>query len=211
MFTGIIQEVGRIDRIERASNVARLAIVAPSIAPGLETGESVAINGCCLTVEKALANGFEAFATPETLARTTLGQARPSSRVNIERALAVGDRLGGHFVSGHVDGIGRVADRRETGGGSWEFQFDLPGDALEEVIAKGSIAIDGASLTIARLTEKGVVVAVIPETMTRTTLSDKRVGADVNIETDMIGKYVRRQMGGSGQGLTIDTLRNAGF
>ena len=187
------------------------------MCPTLRRGESVAVDGCCLTVESRTNRTFTAFGSPETLSRTTLGGKSPGAPVNLERALSIGDRLGGHLVSGHVDGIGRVVSIRSAGGRSWEYCFEIPEALAGEVVSKGSIAIDGVSLTVARLEETRVTVAVIPETYRRTTLSRKREGDAVNVETDLIGKYVFRQLAGMGMaparggGLTLDRLREAGF
>lgn len=206
MFTGLIQEVGRVTsaRAERggasaSSRAVRLDIEAPGICGGaprdpLSEGESVAVNGCCLTVETRTDRSFTAFASSETLAKSTLGALRPGDAVNLERALLLGDRIGGHLVSGHVDGVGRTQGVRQAGGGAWELRFDLPEALANETVLKGSITIDGVSLTVAELAQTIVTIVVVPETHARTTLRSRRVGDRVNVETDLIGKHVARQV-----------------
>ncbi len=219
MFTGLIQELGRIRRVDRGADSARLMISAPVLAGDLIEGESVAVDGCCLTVERHDGDTFTAFASSETLAKTTLQQAVAGQKVNLERALAVGDRLGGHIVAGHVDDRATVASIRLHPDGSALCAYRLPETLLDQVIPKGSIAIDGVSLTIASLSDDRIEIAVIPETWTRTNLNQKKVGAHVNIETDLIGKYVIRQMRAMGTsapavaegGLTLGKLFEAGF
>lgn len=193
MFTGLIEAVGRLETLDQGPDEARLRLAAPGIAAELQPGESVAVDGVCLTVERADADGFSAYASPETLARSTLGLLPPPRPVNLERALRLSDRLGGHLVAGHVDGRGRLAGFERRGQG-WLLRVEAPPEILLECVTKGSVAIDGVSLTIATLDADGLEVAVIPETWERTTLGRGATGRAVNIETDLVGKYVRRSL-----------------
>ncbi len=191
-----------------------MTIEAPGMAGELSVGESVAVDGACLTVEKRVDGGFVAFATGETLERTTLGGIRAAGRaVNLERALRLGDRLGGHLVMGHVDGVGELAglEPRDEG---WWLRVAAPAEILEVSVRKGSIAVDGVSLTLVDLTPSEFTVAVIPETYKATTMRLKEKGDPVNLESDMIGKYVARSLkayqgsppSGPGPGSPLDLL-----
>jgi riboflavin synthase len=217
VFTGLIQEVGSIASVHLGRGSARFEIAALGMATHLVKGESVSVDGCCLTVESHTDKIFRVFASTETLTKSTLGRIRPGAPVNLERALRIGDRLGGHFVSGHVDTMGIVKTVRDAGEGAREYSFEIPESFVGEVVPKGSIAIDGISLTIARLEEMRITVAVIPETIACTSLAMKREGDSVNVETDMIGKYVVRQLAGVGasgarkSSLSLDKLLDAGF
>ncbi len=192
MFTGIVREVGSVASVEGTADGVRIEIDAPATAAsGVAPGDSVAINGCCLTVVSA-ANGRLAFdAVPETLSRTALAQLGPGSRVNLEPALRAGDPLGGHYVQGHVDGVGRVRATAPEGD-SLRVWIDAPADILRYVVEKGSITLAGASLTIAGLDDAGFAVALIPHTLAETTLGELVPGAAVNLEVDVLAKYVER-------------------
>ena len=187
-------------------------------AAAFELGESIAVNGACLTVVERTGDSFRVQAAPETLRRTTLGSVKPGDRVNLERALALGDRLGGHLVSGHVDAVSEVLETYPEGG-SWVMGFRLPEELAPYFIEKGSVAIDGISLTVNTLEADRFRVQLIPETQERTTLKARGVGAKVNLEADQIGKYVARlfalQRGqgapGGGGGLTAAAIAAAGF
>jgi riboflavin synthase len=212
MFTGLIEAVGRVAAIERRGASARL--VVESVFPGEEIalGDSIAVNGICLTVV-AREGGTVAFdVSPETLERTGFRQLRSGSRVNLERALRLCDRLGGHIVTGHVDCVALVAERRELSG-NVALSFRIPRDYGRYVIEKGSVAIDGISLTVNSVTEDTFTVNIIPHTAGQTTLQGIRPGDEANIETDIIGKYVERLMGGTGKedGVTLDLLAKSGF
>lgn len=197
MFTGLIEELGRLQRrVERGSGV-ELAVANAAFARSATLGESIAVNGCCLTVERTDADELVFFATPETLRRTALGAKSIGAALNLERAVALGDRLGGHLVQGHVDAVGALRSVRATGD-AWELWFDAPHSILDLSVEKGSIAVDGISLTIAALDASGFSVWIIPETWRRTTLSTLGVGDAVNLESDLIGKYVARLMAGRG-------------
>lgn len=197
MFTGLIEEIGRINRIEPQGNSARLHFSAPGIGSELTIGESIAVNGACLTVETCSALGFRAFASQETLGCTTLANAAIGQAVNLERALRMGDRLGGHQVSGHVDALGTLAALRPSDDG-WILQINAPAAILSTSIPKGSISVDGISLTIVDLTAHFFTVAVIPETYKATILHRKQPGDKVNLESDLIGKYVSKMLGAYG-------------
>ncbi len=205
MFTGLVEDVGRVEAIEHRSADAIEIVIAPS-APGpivaaeLALGDSVAVDGVCLTVTAREAGRFRMLAGPETLARTTLGTVRIGHKVNLERALRASDRLGGHIMAGHVDGVGEVAERRQTGPALF-VSFRAAAGILRYVVEKGSIAVDGISLTVNQVDEYSFAVGLIPHTLDKTTLRDKHVGAKVNLEVDIVGKYVERfvQLGQLGQ------------
>lgn len=211
MFTGIIQKIGRIAEIKHSGGSGRLVIeTTPWVAP-LELGESIAINGCCLTVASFGGSQIRFDVLEETFQKTSLGEKRGGQRVNLERALCVGDSMGGHFVTGHVDGTGEVREVRQIGR-DFVFRINSPAELLRGMVPKGSIALDGISLTIVELTGEFFSVHIIPHTIAETALSDLKAGDSVNLETDMIGKYVQRFLGGGeAGGLTWEKLRAAGF
>jgi riboflavin synthase len=189
MFTGLIETLGTVQRLEHEGAGTRLVVTAPSIASQLAIGESVAVNGVCLTVVQRSEEAFAFQAGPETLQRTNLGQLHPGEPVNLERALRVGERLGGHLVQGHVDGCGTVASRQRSG--EWEIVcFACALELAAQMVAKGSVAVDGVSLTVVEAQPAGFSVALIPHTLSATTLGRKAVGATVNLETDVLAKYV---------------------
>jgi riboflavin synthase len=217
MFTGLIQHIGTVCAIvPSAADGARLKIDIGPLAQGSRAGDSVAVNGCCLTIVE-LAGSLASFdAVPETLRRTSLGALKPSSRVNLECAMLPSTRLGGHFVQGHVDGLATVT--RTVEGGHWaEWHLQLDDKALaEQIVEKGSIALDGISLTVAGCDAHAGTfwVALIPETLSRTTLSGKRQGAKINVETDILGKYVLAALKNrlsAKTPLTEQTLRENGY
>jgi riboflavin synthase len=213
MFTGIVETIGTVQRIEPGGRSIRLQIKAPALMEGTRTGDSIAVDGCCLTVEKLLDGGaFEAYASPETMRKTALGDRRPGDGVNLERALQLHTRLGGHLVSGHVDATGRFESARQVEN-AWEVRIGAPREILHQSIAKGSVAVDGISLTIATLDDTGFTVWIIPETWTRTTLAHRRPGDRVNLESDLVGKYVYRFLetrGESGRPGRIESLLQGG-
>lgn len=212
MFTGIVEEVGRIKAIRRGNGGAVLEIEAVKVLEGTHVGDSIATNGVCLTVTGMGAGSFDADVMPETLRRSNLGDLRPGDRVNLERALRLDSRLGGHLVAGHVDGTGVVSDRRQEDNAVW-FTVAATPEILRYVIEKGSIAVDGVSLTVAYVDEAVFKVSVIPHTQEETTLLGKRVGAVVNLENDLIAKYVEKFTGGGErkQGLSLEFLQANGF
>jgi riboflavin synthase len=189
MFTGLVEEGGAIVSVQPAQEGARLLIGALAVLEGLEVGDSVAVNGACLTAVEVLPDGFAVDAVAETLRRTTLGGLGIGDRVNLERPMRLGDRLDGHLVQGHVDGVGRVEAARPEGE-SAVLEITAPADLLRYVVEKGSIAVDGVSLTVAGRSTGGFTVALIPHTMAVTTLGPQAVGRDVNLEVDVVAKYV---------------------
>ena len=194
MFTGFVREVGVVVAVDGDAEGIRLEVEAPETARTTATGDSVALNGCCLTAV-AVADGRVAFdAVPETLARTSLERLVPGRRVNVEPALRAGEPLGGHYVQGHVDGVGRVRAVEPEGAGR-RITIDVSADLLRYVVVKGSVAVEGTSLTVAALDERGFSVALIPHTLAETTLGELEPGDPVNLETDVLAKYVERLLG----------------
>jgi riboflavin synthase len=192
MFTGIIEELGRVRAIHRHEGGARVEIDATTVIEDASIGDSIAVNGCCVTVIELADRWWAADAVIETLERTALGDLEPGERVNLERPLRPADRLGGHLVQGHVDAVGGVVSRTALPDGSSRFTFSAPPDVLRYVVEKGSIAVDGISLTVAALDDETFAVAVIPHTLAVTTLGHKDAGAPVNLEVDLVAKYVER-------------------
>jgi riboflavin synthase len=194
VFTGIVEHTGQVSEV-RANGSARTLRVTASFDPVLASGESIAVNGVCLTVERAGAHEFEATAVEETLARTTLGELRAGARVNLERAATMTRLFGGHIVQGHVDGTGRVIEFGGDGAGDRMLQIELPEDVHDLCVWKGSIAIDGISFTVARkLPERRIEIAIVPYTLERTIVGEYRAGRGVNVEADVIARYVREQL-----------------
>lgn len=202
MFTGLIEEVGTVRALARTAGGARVE-VACSFARELKRGDSVAVDGACLTAIDLAADRFAAEVSEESLARTTLGELKAGSKVNLERALAVGQRLGGHYVLGHVDAVGRVAAVSGLGDAR-RYDIEFPQALAPLLVAKGSITIDGISLTINEVSERTFWVALIPETQERTTLASRRAGERVNLEGDVLGKYVLRALATSGRVSGVD-------
>ncbi len=191
MFSGIVEALGAIAEIRSEPPGCRLIVREPKIAAETAVADSISVNGCCLTVVDVSGDTFAFQAGPETLARTNLGDLRPESPVNLERALKVSDRLGGHFVSGHIDGVGTLVERRDEG--DWStFWFELSPALSRQMAPKGSIAVDGVSLTIVESQPRRFSVALIPFTLEVTTLGSLQVGGKVNLETDILAKYVQR-------------------
>jgi riboflavin synthase len=194
MFTGLVEETGEVVSLEKtASGGVRLGIAAPLIGPTAHLGDSIAVNGCCLTVSALDGNRLEFDLLQETLARTSLGMVRPGSLVNLERALAAGARLGGHFVQGHVDGTAEIL-RLEPSGADVRLQIALPPEGARYLVEKGSIAVDGMSLTVAEVGEDSFTIWIIPHTMEVTHLRSRRAGDRVNLEYDLLAKYVERML-----------------
>ncbi len=192
MFTGIVEETGAVLELVHSSAGARMVVAAREVLADLSSGGSVAVNGCCLTAVDFDERGFSADLSPETLDRTNLGALEAGSLVNLERPLLPTSRLSGHFVLGHVDGTGEVLGLDDVGDGNWWLSVRAPEDLLQFLVYKGSIAIDGISLTIASLDEDVLGCAIIPHTYEVTTLRATRVGASVNLECDMLAKHVHR-------------------
>ncbi|MBW7906822.1 MAG: riboflavin synthase [Phycisphaerae bacterium] len=216
MFSGIVEGVGSVAAIDLSgAGGARLGLEMAGLHDGLTPGASVAVNGVCLTVVECLPPRCTFDVVPETLRRTNLGALRPGDRVNLERSLRLGDRIDGHFVQGHVEGVGTVR-RVERGGGEWLVWTRAPAELLPCIVHKGSIAIDGTSLTVAEVRGDEFAVALIPTTLERTTLGRLAPGAAVNLETDIIARQVVRHLqrlaaDGGDAGLRLEQFRTAGF
>jgi riboflavin synthase len=194
MFTGLVQSLGTIRTAADDGHGGRaITVHEPGIAPDLQLGESVAVNGVCLTVVRSDAETFDFQVGPETVTRTTLGTLQPGSRVNLERALRVGDRIGGHFVSGHVDCVGRVLSRETSG--EWEKVWLAYHEDFDDLlVVKGSVAVDGVSLTLVAVEPTRFSVMLIPHTLANTTLGAKQIGDPVNLEFDLLAKHVQKLM-----------------
>ena len=191
MFTGLIEEIGTIEQIQKHRGTLRFTISVKEVVKDLAIDDSVALNGVCLTVVEFSKSNFQVEAVEETLNKTTFGSLKKGSQINLERSLRFSDRMGGHFVQGHVDAVGEVAAVQRQEGGVL-LSIKLPAHLLKYVISEGSIAIDGVSLTIARLKENQITISLIPHTLEKTTLANLKVADKVNIEVDLIGKYVER-------------------
>ena len=221
MFTGLVECKGRVMRSRRLAGAAVIRIAAP-FARELVQGESVSVSGVCQTVVRCDAASFEVDAIAATIALTTLGEVRSGNDVNLERALRLGDRLGGHMVTGHVDGVARVVEVRHNRDGS-RLTLELPAELVRHVVPRGSIALDGVSLTVAEVTGRRVTVALIPETLRATVAGTYRPGVRVNVETDLLAKHQEKLLEGRGDssgppdgdestgGLTEKQLRELGF
>ncbi len=208
MFTGLVETLGIVRRLEPDGAGRHLIIGSSGFSSELAVGESVAVNGACLTVVERDAETCRFQAGPETLRRTNLGELHSGDRVNLERALRLSDRLGGHLVQGHIDGLGRIAERIRQG--DWELVwFACPPDLAAQMVPKGSVAVDGVSLTLVDVAADRFSVALIPHTLVHTTLGFKQAGTSVNLETDLLAKYVWKCLRGGG--VTSATLREAGF
>jgi riboflavin synthase len=192
MFTGIVEELGRVRSVVSDAGGARIEIDAATVLDDATIGASIAVNGCCLTVVELGDGYWAADAVVETLARSNLGDLEPGDRVNLERPVRLADRLGGHLVQGHVDATGTVRAREPQADTSERFRFDAPDEVLRYVVHKGSITVDGVSLTVAAVRDDGFDVAVIPHTLAVTTLGVRVAGARVNLEVDLVAKYVER-------------------
>jgi riboflavin synthase len=190
MFTGLIEDLGTVNVVERGEEGARLHI-ATSLAVEISEGDSVAVNGCCLTATAVTADGFETEAMNQTLQVTALNAVDEGSRVNLELAIKAGDRLGGHIVQGHVDGVGTVVSV-EDDGFARQIRVELPPELLRYVVDKGSITLSGVSLTVAQLGDTWAEVSLIPETLERTNLTEAAPGSRLNVECDIVAKYVER-------------------
>ena len=214
MFTGIIEELGTLLEIKRGTASARLRIAARSILEDVRPGDSVAVNGVCLTVTGLSRESFTVDVMAETLAKTNLGRLAPGGKVNLERALRLGGRLGGHLVTGHVDGVGFLTGRLKHDIATL-LTVSAPGEVMRYIIKKGSVAIDGISLTVVDLDDESFQVSLIPHTLTHTTLGEKGIGDAVNLEADIIGKYVERFLAfareGQKKAISVEFLAGHGF
>jgi len=213
MFTGIIEEVGTVKAVQHSGSNSFIRIEAKKILEDIHLGDSIAVNGVCLTVTHFDSTTFQADVMNETLSRSSLGSLRNGSPVNLERAMAAGGRFGGHIVSGHIDGTGTVSDIRNDGIAVW-YTISANADILRYIVEKGSIAIDGISLTVAKVTDDSFSVSIIPHTASVTILGTKKAGDIVNLENDIVGKYVEKLMKpaqAQRSGLTMETLAKNGF
>ena len=194
MFTGIVEECGTVLGVLKNGVSGSVQIQASTVLEGTKTGDSIAVNGVCLTVTKLTKSSFTADVMAETFRRTNLGSLGKNSRVNLERAMAADGRFGGHIVSGHIDGTGIISRIKEEGNAVWIY-ISAPQTILNLIVEKGSVAVDGISLTVAAVSDKEFAVSVIPHTRENTALSGKKTGAVVNLENDIIGKYVQKLTG----------------
>ena len=213
MFTGLVEELGRVRRVERRGEFQRLEIAASTVLSDLAIGDSVNIDGVCQTVVAIDDDGVAVETVAETLGRTTLGQLQVGREVNLERALRANGRLGGHMVLGHVDGVGRIRQLIDKDH-EWRAEIETPLELSRYIAAKGSIAIDGVSLTVAGVEAGVFTVAIIPHTFDNTTLSHRHAGDSVNLEVDVIARYVERMLGGSApsaESLSFEKLRDMGY
>jgi riboflavin synthase len=191
MFTGIVEELGVVESVEEQADAVRLTVRGPHVTLDAKLGDSIAVNGCCLTVAERAGETFTADVMRETLTKTSLGALETGSSVNLERAVTATSRMGGHIVQGHVDGTGSVVRREPSE--HWELvEISLPPGLARYLVDKGSITVDGVSLTVVSVTDDGFTVSLIPETLARTTLGAKQPGDPVNLEVDVIAKYVER-------------------
>lgn len=216
MFTGIVEETGTLRSLSRGSKSCVIHVQCSTVLEDTRIGDSIAVNGICLTVTSVESGGFTADVMNETLSRSSLAQTRPGDPVNLERAMAANGRLGGHIVSGHIDGTGIIREIRDDDNAVW-YTVEAPPEILRYVVEKGSIAIDGISLTVARVDDRSFQVSVIPHTRAVTALSSRRVGSPVNLENDIVGKYVEKLMqpapseSGPASGITMEFLAQHGY
>jgi riboflavin synthase len=208
VFTGLIEEVGTV-----AATGARIRIAARTVTADLRAGDSISVNGVCLTATQVEADGFSADAAPETLRRSNLGQLRTGAPVNLERAMPPSARFGGHMVQGHVDGVASITTLKELRDGNWWLQVELPAELERYIVFKGSLCIDGISLTLAEVEGVRAAVSVIPHTFGHTNLRTRRVGDTVNIETDILAKYVEKMLRTLEikPALTMERLKDLGY
>lgn len=215
MFTGIIEEIGTVKGVKRGNRSVVLEVQAKKVLEDLKVGDSIATNGVCLTVTSFTGSVFCADVMPETMQRSNLGELRAGDRVNLERALTLNGRLGGHIVSGHIDGTGKIVGREKDENAIW-ISVATSGELLRYIVDKGSITIDGISLTVVSVNDAGFTVSIIPHTQDETTLVKKKIGDTVNLENDVIAKYVEKLMRPAEPlepkgGMTLDFLLANGF
>jgi len=213
MFTGIIEDKGKVVKVDLRGAMKRLTLAVPFDLTEMQLGDSINVNGVCLTVVEKKGRAISVDLSPESLQRTTLARVKEADQVNLERALRLSGRLGGHIVTGHIDGIGTITERR-MGGNSLYLGVRIPQSLTPYVVQKGSIAIDGISLTVNEVQEDRIRLTLIPYTLEKTTLIEKKVGEEVNIETDILGKYVERVLNrgnGTSKGIDLSFLRQHGF
>lgn len=215
MFTGLVEEVGSIKAVAKSSKSARITIKATKVLEGVQLGDSISTNGVCLTVTDFSTNYFTVDVMAETMRRSNLKNLSPGDEINLERALRLGDRLGGHIVSGHIDGVGFISKYENEDNAVW-ITIQTPPELLRYIIEKGSIAIDGVSLTVAYVDDTCFKVSIIPHTKDATTLLRKKMGDEVNLECDMVGKYIEKLVSvkeetNTKKGIDINFLSENGF
>ncbi|AGF55135.1 riboflavin synthase [Clostridium saccharoperbutylacetonicum] len=217
MFTGIIEEIGIVQEFNFVNGFGIIRVGCVNVLEGTKIGDSIATNGVCLTVKEISTNSFKAEVMGETLAKSNLGRLKTGDKLNLERALKLSDRLGGHIVSGHIDGVGKIISIKEESNGTW-FTISAPKEVLKYIIYKGSIAIDGISLTVAYVDDLVFKVSVIPHTLDNTILPGKKMDSNVNLECDLVGKYIEKLFTGNksneeveSSNITMEFLKNSGF
>jgi riboflavin synthase len=215
MFTGLVEEIGTIQSVIKSTKSAKIIIKASKVLEDVKLGDSISTNGVCLTVTEYTAKSFTVDVMAETMRRSNLNNLSPGDEVNLERALRVGDRLGGHIVSGHIDGVGMISKYEDEDNAVW-ITISAGPELLRYIVQKGSIAIDGVSLTVAYVDESVFKVSIIPHTKDVTTLLRKKAGVQVNLECDMVGKYIEKLMGAKEQapvkqGINFNFLSEHGF
>ncbi len=217
MFTGIIEEIGTLEKLTIGNNFGEIEIRSSKVLESTKIGDSIATNGVCLTVKEKSSNSFKAQVMGETLDKSNLGSLNSGDKLNLERALKLSDRLGGHIVSGHIDGVGKIVSIKEENNGTW-FTVSAPKDVLKYIIYKGSIAIDGISLTVAFVDDEVFKVSVIPHTLDNTILPGKKVNSKVNLECDLVGKYIEKLFTRKDEkeevkkdNISMEFLKNNGF
>ncbi|MEH7455942.1 riboflavin synthase [Bacillus sp. JJ1127] len=213
MFTGIVEELGTISNIKQSGEAMELTIHANSILSDVKLGDSIAVNGICLTVTSFTASSFTVDAMPETMKSTSLCMLKPRSKVNLERAMAANGRFGGHFVTGHIDGVGTIVSKKQHFNAIY-YKIGIPNDLLRYCLQKGSVAVDGTSLTIFDIDESSITISLIPHTVSESIIGEKVAGDIVNIECDMIGKYIEHfisKPAKRGSSVTESFLQENGF
>jgi riboflavin synthase len=213
MFTGIVEDKGKVLKVDRRGEMKRLTLDVPFDLTEMQLGDSININGVCLTVAEKRGRALSVDLSPESIQKTTLARVKEADQVNLERALRLSDRLGGHIVTGHIDGIGIITERRIEGN-SVRLKIRIPQAITPYVVQKGSIAIDGISLTVNEFREDWIRLTLIPYTLEKTTLIEKKVGDEVNLEADILGKYVEKVLNrgkGTSKGIDLSFLKQHGF
>ena len=210
MFTGIIEELGTIKKITSKGDAIELQIAATKVLDGSAIGDSISADGVCLTIAKIIDDGAQFFVMPETMRKTALGKLKVGDKVNLERAMSLNTRLGGHLVSGHIDGVGKIA-KIKTDKDTKVYKIAADKYILRYIVYKGAIAVNGISLTVSYVDDNSFEVSIIPHTLTATNLGAKRVGEDVNLECDVIGKYVEKFLSTQKSGITQESLKEMGF